>query len=69
VIASADAAAAGPRRASIGFIDMEMESWVVVVRDTGAWKAEAQATLATRSLAIIAAKGDGGDESIILDPS
>lgn len=60
VIASA-VAAAGRRKASAGFIDMEMVGWLTV-RDTGAWKAEAQATQAMRSLAIIATKGDDGAE-------
>ena len=52
MIASADTTAAGPPRASIGFMDMDMEGWVVLLRDTGAWKAETQATLAMRSLSI-----------------
>jgi|TARA_B100000524_G_scaffold17312_1_gene9110 hypothetical protein len=33
-------------------MDMDMEGWVVLLRDTGAWKAETQATLAMRSLSI-----------------
>ena len=52
-------------------MDMDMEGWVVLLRDTGAWKAEAQARLATRSVAIIAATGAGGVKQmrLLLDPS